>query len=66
MFSHTYLIYDGDKFLYPFDDQSSILTVSPSNFKFILKPTGGWVYNVTKLTVRVVDTEGNFDGDLII
>ena len=61
--TRTQLIYDGEAFMYPFADQSSIVELSNSTHRFILKPTGGWVYNVDKLTIKIVDIWGNFDGE---
>ncbi|MCP3670709.1 MAG: hypothetical protein GY814_09810 [Gammaproteobacteria bacterium] len=63
---YTRMVFDGDAFLYPFQDQSSFEEVDASTLRFILKPTGGWVYNVAKLTIRVVDSAGNFDGEFVI
>lgn len=62
---HTRLIFDGSSFIYPFADQSTAVVVNEKTHRFVLKPTGGWVYNVTTLTIRVVDAQGNFDGEFV-
>jgi len=59
--SRTVMIYDGDTFLYPYVAESTVVALNATTLRFSLRPTGGWVYNITKLTVRVVDEQGNFD-----
>ncbi len=61
------IVYDGTQFYGAFtNDATSVEDLSAgasTNLRFILHPSGGWVYNIEKLTVLAIDGHGNFDTD---
>jgi hypothetical protein len=56
----TFLVYDGDDFVAPFDSSLSARTVISGGFHFVVAHTGaGWPASIEELVVRAVDSGGN-------
>ena len=58
----TQLVYDGTKFLYPFDAAGSQTTAITNGLRFVVAPRGRWIGDIEELFVYAIDSAGNLEG----
>ena len=55
----TQVVYDGSKFVAPYDTDGSSVTPITDGFSFVIQPDGQWLGDIEQMFVYAIDANGN-------